>query len=78
MIVYILKELVIFLEFCKKYGNMKIEIYFCILVYIGVRKFEIFVLEWNDINFDNNKLIISKILVEVEYDLKFKKIKVVS
>ncbi|EGK9603847.1 site-specific integrase [Listeria monocytogenes] len=78
MTVYTPKELAIFLDFCKKHGNMKIETYFRVLSYTGARKSEILALEWNDINFESNKLTISKTLAEVEYNPKSKKTKVAS
>ncbi|EOT49450.1 hypothetical protein IGK74_001480 [Enterococcus sp. AZ150] len=78
MTVYTPKELAIFLESCKKHDNMKIETYFRVLAYTGARKSEILALEWNDINFDSNKLTISKTLAEVEYDPKSKKTEITS
>lgn len=78
MTVYTPKELAIFLDACKKHGNMKIETYFRVLSYTGARKSEILALEWRDINFENNKLTISKTLAEVEFDPNSKKTKVAS
>lgn len=68
MLVYTPKELAIFLDCCKKNGNMKIETYFRVLSYTGARKSEILALEWNDIDFENNKLTITKTLAEGEID----------
>ncbi|EAC4461039.1 TPA_asm: site-specific integrase [Listeria monocytogenes] len=78
MTVYTPKELAIFLDACKKHGNMKIETYFRVLSYTGARKSEILALEWNDINFESNKLIISKTLAEVESSPNTKVTKVAS
>ena len=78
MTVYTPKELAIFLDACKKHGNMKIETYFRVLSYTGARKSEILALEWRDINFESNKLTISKTLAEVEFDPNPKKTKVAS
>jgi len=78
MTVYTPKKLAIFLESCKKHGNMKIETYFRVLAYTGARKSEILALEWNDINFDSNKLTISKTLAEVESSPDTKVTKVAS
>lgn len=72
------KELAIFLDSCKKHGNKKIETYFRVLSYTGARKSEILALEWNDINFETKKLIISKTLAEVESDPNTKITKVAS
>ncbi|HFC9435417.1 TPA: site-specific integrase [Enterococcus hirae] len=68
MTVYTPKELAIFLDSCKKHGNMKIETHFRVLSYTGARKSEILVLEWTDINFESKKLTISKTLAEIESD----------
>ncbi|EGO5016490.1 tyrosine-type recombinase/integrase [Enterococcus faecalis] len=76
MTVYTPKELALFLECCRKHGNMKIETYFRVLSYTGARKSEILALEWNDINFESKKLIISKTLAEVESDPNTKTTKV--
>lgn len=78
MSVYTPKELAVFLASCKKHGNKKIETYFRVLSYTGARKSEILALEWNDINFETNKLIISKTLAEVESDPNSKVTKVAS
>lgn len=78
MSVYTPKELAIFLDCCKKHGNKKIETYFRVLSYTGARKSEILALEWNDINFETKKLIISKTLAEVESDPNTKITKVAS
>lgn len=78
MSVYTPKELAIFLDCCKKHGNKKIETYFRVLSYTSARKSEILALEWNDINFETKKLIISKTLAEVESDPNTKITKVAS
>lgn len=78
MSVYTPKELAMFLDCCKKYGNMKIETYFRVLSYNGAKKSEIHALEWNDIDFENNKLTITKTLAEVEFDPNSKKTQVAS
>lgn len=78
MSVYTPKELALFLDCCKRHGNKKIETYFRVLSYTGARKSEILALEWNDINFDTKKLIISKTLAEVENDPNTKITKVAS
>ncbi|HCJ4447722.1 TPA: site-specific integrase [Listeria innocua] len=78
MKVYTPKELAKFLDCAKKHGNMKIETYFRLLAYTGARKSEILALEWNDINFNSKKLIISKTLAEVESDPNTKITKVAS
>lgn len=78
MSVYTPKELAIFLDCCKKHGNKKTETYFRVLSYTGARKSEILALEWNDINFETKKLIISKTLAEVESDPNTKITKVAS
>ena len=78
MSVYTPKELAMFLDCCRKHGNMKIETYFRVLSYTGARKSEILALEWNDIDFVDNKLTITKTLAEVEFDPKSKKTQVAS
>nr|WP_241546180.1 site-specific integrase [Enterococcus villorum] len=78
MSVYTPKELSIFLDCCKKHGNRKIETSFRVLSYTGARKSEILALEWNDINFETKKLIISKTLAEVESNPNTKITKVAS
>lgn len=78
MTVYTPKELAEFLNCCQKHGNQKIETYFRLLAYTGGRKSEILALEWNDIDFTSNKLIISKTLAEVEFDPNSKKTRVAS
>ncbi len=76
--VYTPKELSEFLSCCHLHGNLKIETYFRVLAYTGARKSEILALEWQDIDFDTNKLTISKTLAEVEQNPTTKKTKVVS
>lgn len=76
--VYTPKELTEFLQACHEHGNLKIETYFRVLAYTGARKSEILALEWNDIDFANNKLTINKTLAEVEVSPDSKKTKVAS
>lgn len=71
--VYIPKELSEFLHYSQKHGN-----YFRTLAYTGARKSEILALEWNDVDFENSKLTISKTLAEVELNPKTKKTNVES
>lgn len=74
--VYTPKELSHFLDCCKKHGNQKVETYFRLLAYTGARKSELLALRWSDINFESNKLTISKTLAEVEMDPSWKRTRV--
>lgn len=76
--VYTPKELSEFLHYSQEHGNLKIEAYFRTLAYTGARKSEILALEWNDVDFENSKLTISKTLAEVELNPQSKKTKVAS
>src|SRR5699024_7423169 len=57
---YSRSELIEFLTCAKKEKDMKIDTFFYVLVFTGMRKGEAFALTWNDIAFDKQNIIIDK------------------